>query len=62
MYLNTFKNTFKYFFKKKSSTLKKKKLANTVETLPKWLAIFMFLLKQSLHYHLFIIEKNMTVK
>ena len=27
MYLNTFKNTFKYFFKKKSSILKTKKIS-----------------------------------
>ena len=57
MYLNTFKNTLKYFFKKIIHFRNKKKLANTVETMPKWLSIFMFLLKQSLHYHLFIIEK-----
>ena len=51
---NVFKYIYKYFqilFQKKSSTLKtKKKLANTVETMPKLLSIFMLLIKRSLHY------------
>ena len=42
----------------------KKNLANTVETMPKWLSIIMLLSKRSLHYqyHMFIQEKNMAVE
>ena len=54
MYLNTFENTFP----KTKNHILKKNLANTVETMPNWLSIFMLLLKRSLHYqyHLFIKE------
>ena len=57
---NVFKCIRKYFSEKQKNRILKKNLANTVETMPKWLSIFMLLLKRSLHYqyHLLIREKK----
>ena len=60
MYLNTFENTFKYFFKKIIHFKNKKKLGIQSRQCQNGNQ-FLCLLKRSLHYHLFIIEKNMTV-
>ena len=62
MYLNTFKNTFKYIFKKNHPLLKQKKNQRIQPRQCQNGYQFLCLLKRSLHYHLFIIEKNMTVK
>ena len=61
MYLNTFKNTLKYFFKKKFSTLKKK-ISKYSRDNAKMVINFYVSIKTIIALSFIYYRKNMTVK